>query len=84
MIDDNTKRDIKRHLVSAGFDASVVDELICERKRLRDEMAMAAVSPVMAQLYAETKDTLEAVVFKTAVAMGAYEIADAMMEARKQ
>jgi hypothetical protein len=53
------------------------------RKRLRDEFAMAALAQVMAQLYGETKDTLEADVFKRAAGVGAYQIADAMLEARK-
>jgi hypothetical protein len=77
MIDDNTKRDIKRHLLAAGFDAAVVDELICERKRLRDEFAMATLGGQLASIPAHSWFDADT------VAIDAYRIADAMMERRK-
>lgn len=44
MIDADTKRAIKKCLIANGFDGTVVDELVADNKRLRDEFAMAAIT----------------------------------------
>lgn len=44
MITDDVKRAIKKCLTDNGFDSTIVNELVMERKKLRDEIAMAALS----------------------------------------
>jgi hypothetical protein len=48
MISNETIRAIKKCLIANGFDATVVDELVLERKCLRDEFAKAALQGLLA------------------------------------
>jgi hypothetical protein len=78
MIDDAMKRDIKRHLWAVGIDAAVVDELVMERKTLRDEFAMASIPGVLSvSAPAGFYDSRQ-------VADDAYRMADAMLARRSK
>jgi hypothetical protein len=73
---DDDKRAVRKCLQGNGFDATLVDELIVERKRLRDEFAMAAITGLV-----QSKQDIVALEDLPALA---YSIADRAMEVRKK
>lgn len=77
MISDETKRAIRKCLLDNGFDANIVDELVIERKKLRDEFAMSALSGMLAGRQGTTRG------YSMPVTEEAYKVADAMLDRRK-
>lgn len=72
---DDDKRAVRKCLQGNGFDATLVDELIVERKRLRDEFAMSAMTGLV--------QMRQDIVTMTDLPKVAYSIADNMLAARK-
>jgi hypothetical protein len=76
MISDETKRALKKCLQLNGFDASIVDELVIERKTLRDDFAKEAMASLIRVYEYPTVDVQR-------IAKAAYQQADRMLIERE-
>jgi hypothetical protein len=82
MIDETTKRAVRKALKDAGFSSEIVNELVLEGKTLRDEMAKAALQGLLAN--PENSDGANYGTTLALVADMSYDFADAMMTRRSK
>jgi hypothetical protein len=82
MMNDSYKRAVKKCLQDNGFDKTIIDELMCQRKSLRDEFAKAAMGGLITTKSSSYPGSSQFLTWDE-IAKSAYRQADMMMMQRE-